>query len=520
MSDSNNTFALPRTLIIFSIVIPLALMLGYLLASPLSIKSIGFVSIVCFVLAIPLLMKWHHSLLVFSWNAAITVFFLPGQPEVWMLMAAISITFTVVNRLMNREQPMLYVPSLVLPLLFIAFVVMITMKLTGGFGIRSLGGSTYGGRRYFMIGMAILGFFALTGQRIPLHRASLFTTLFFLSAVTAIISNLAFLGGPSFYFLYYFFPAGLAYQQAFAEFSVTSSGLSRLTGTASAAPAICYVLFLRYGLQGVFQPTRIWRAVILVAMIGVGMMGGFRSTAITLAILCCVLFCFEGLFRTRWVLVAGLAAIIGTALLIPTARHLPLPIQRSISFLPLEIDARASWDAAASTEWRLRMWNVLLPQVPDYFWKGKGYGIDPTDYYLLQETVKRWGSYETEFTIAGGSYHNGPLTLIIPLGIYGLVGFLWFAIAAWRAMYLNYKYGAPELKRINTFLLAYFTMRLVYFLFLYGQFAEDFFMFTGLVGLNISLNGGVAKKPKEQFAPQPVNVPVLEEKPVPSLGTA
>src|SRR5262249_2718284 len=92
-----------------------------------------------------------------------------------------------------------------------------------------------------------------------------------------------------------------------------------------------------------------------------------------------------------------------------------------------------------------------------------------------------------------GDYHNGPLSVIIPFGIFGVIGFCWFVYAVVRVLYQNYKFGNPEFQTINTFLFGYCMVRIVFFLFIFGSLVLDLTMFVGLVGLSISINRGVAK---------------------------
>jgi hypothetical protein len=69
---------------------------------------------------------------------------------------------------------------------------------------------------------------------------------------------------------------------------------------------------------------------------------------------------------------------------------------------------------------------------------------------------------------------------------------------------LNYRHGERELQTVNRFLLAYFFVRIGYYIFVFGSFYQDLFIFTGLVGMSLSLNGGVRR-------PVPVeDEPVLE----------
>jgi hypothetical protein len=71
--------------------------------------------------------------------------------------------------------------------------------------------------------------------------------------------------------------------------------------------------------------------------------------------------------------------------------------------------------------------------------------------------------------------------------------FLWFLVAAIRVMHQNYKFGPSEYRYYNTLLLAYFLAKTIFFFAIFGSLYGDFFMFTGIVGFSISLNGGVAK---------------------------
>jgi len=484
-----NTVALPRNVLIYAIILPLAAVIGYLLASPQDFDSMVLVGLVFGTLLIPVLMRWHHPLLVVGWNASINLFFLPGQPSLWMGLAILSLGVSVLDQLLSKRRTFVYVPSLVWPLLLLLFVVVVTAKLTGGVGFRALGGGTFGGKRYFYILLALVGFFALASQRIPSSKANTYIALFFLSSLTAMVSNLIYLF-PNFYFLYYLFPAEMAYGQAMADYSLQSTVL-RLTGIAIGGPSICYFILCRYGVRGLLAPGKLWRLLLFLGVIFVTMLGGFRSSPVMMLLLCSILFLFEGLHRTRLLPAIVLILVCLGVFLFTMAERLPISVQRSLSFLPIRVDPIAKLDAQSTTEWRLTMWKILWPEVPRYLLLGKGYGMNPTDLYLYSEAVKRGQASDIEATIVSGSFHSGPLTLVIPLGIFGVIAFLWFAGASLIFLYRHYRTSAPELRMLNIFLLSYFAMRLIYFLLFYGQFADDLYVFTGIVGLSLSINGRV-----------------------------
>jgi len=56
-------------------------------------------------------------------------------------------------------------------------------------------------------------------------------------------------------------------------------------------------------------------------------------------------------------------------------------------------------------------------------------------------------------------------------------------------LYKNYKQGDPDLHKINTLLLSVFIAKLVLFLVVFGAFSNEFYMFAGLIGLSVAING-------------------------------
>ena len=100
-------------------------------------------------------------------------------------------------------------------------------------------------------------------------------------------------------------------------------------------------------------------------------------------------------------------------------------------------------------------------------------------------------------------FHSGPLSVIIPLGIFGAIAFLWFLAPAFRVLFNNYRHGDKDYHRLNTFLLAYFTVRVIYFFVIFGSFHTELTIFTGLIGLSISVNGGMRRPAPAKARAQP-----------------
>jgi hypothetical protein len=188
--------SLPKSLFIFIFCVPLAILLGFILATPMDRTTLLIVAGCFLLLLTPILITSHHALLIVSWNAYVNAFFLPGQPYIWMPMTLVSGFFLILTRTLNRgKMQSLNVWSVSWPLIVLFIVSYITSFLTGGVGSQALGSDVYGAKRYFFLWGAIIGYFVLSNVPIPENRRQLLAGLFFLSSVTAAFSNVAFMLG-------------------------------------------------------------------------------------------------------------------------------------------------------------------------------------------------------------------------------------------------------------------------------------------------------------------------------------
>src|ERR1035438_347902 len=133
--------AIIRALITYGIVLPVAILLGYLLVNlpEMETSSVILVALVLSILCLPLFLKWQHQLLYLSWNTSALVFFLPGQPELWLFMALASFVIVMIQRALSPESLMNPVWFVLCPALFILMVVVATAYLNGGIHLGSLG---------------------------------------------------------------------------------------------------------------------------------------------------------------------------------------------------------------------------------------------------------------------------------------------------------------------------------------------------------------------------------------------
>jgi O-antigen ligase len=225
-----------------------------------------------------------------------------------------------------------------------------------------------------------------------------------------------------------------------------------------------------------------------VLALAAGLFGGFRGRLFLILLFFFIQFFFEGLWKTRWLPVLAGVIVLGAACILPFTSYMPKAFQRALSFLPVDVDPVVKQDAEQSTQWRVQMWQTLWPEVPTYLWLGKGYAFSPTDLYLTELAQHRGMTSNYETAILTSEYHNGPLSVIVPFGIPGAVAFLWFLGAGWMYLYKSYRLSGPDLKKVNTCLLSYYTVRVIFFFAIYGSFYLDILVFSSIIGLSIALN--------------------------------
>jgi hypothetical protein len=483
-----STFSVSRAQIIYTLCLPLAVLLGYFLADPMESGSMAVVLLVVAVLSVPLLMKFYHPLLVFSCNAALNLSFLPGAPSLWVLAAVMGLFFVILNRCVDGNRRLMIGGSVPWALLVLAVVVVGTAFLTGGAGIRALGSNSYGGRHYINIAAGFAIYFVLASNPVPIYQSRIYYGLFFLSGMTGILSLVAYAAGDRFSSLYLIVPRDMMLIEAANSIGGLNFGLVRMSGLVSTSSAVCLFMLARYGVKGMLDLGKAWRFLLVAVSLCVGLLSGFRSFFAFIVLVFVIGFFLEGLHRTRHFLTLTTAVLLCFCGLLAFSNKLPLTIQRSLSFLPVEINPIAKQDAQGSLEWRLDMWRNLLPDVPRYLLKGKGYALDPGDLFLSrQNSIHGFGS-GGDAIILTGDYHNGPLSVLIPFGIWGALAFTWFLYAAGRMLYLNYANSDPALRSVNAALFACFLARLIFFVFFVGGFESDLAYFTALVGMSVSLN--------------------------------
>ncbi len=494
-----------RMLVTYVVVIPLAALVGWLLCNPLDYGTMGFFAFLAVLIASPIFIKWHYPILLFGLGCPATCFFLPGRPPLWEVVVMLSLGLSIAERTLNSDRRFLSAPAFTWPLMFTLGMVYLTAQLTGGIGLHSLGGSTGGGKKYLDIFLGIATFFALASRGIPKEKRGLYIALIYLAGSPAFISDLfPFLPAPLNYVNLLFPPSAVAMDTVDQTQGIAAS---RFTTIASSAGVVYVFLLVKYGLRGILEGP-VWRLLLFTISVILSLIGGFRIVFIGMGMMFTMLFFLEGLHRTRLLPAVILALVVGAVAIIPFADKLPVPLQRSISFLPLKLDPQVQIDADGSKAWREAMWRDVWPKVPQYLLLGKGYLLQADDFQYMGGGAFASGGESFDASGQGLAvsmdYHNGPLSTLMPFGIWGMISYVWLMAGCLYVLICNYRYGDPELKTVNRFWLVIAITSVIGYFFLFGAYCDSIGSTAKLAGFSVAFNWGVCRRKRPVVVPTPI----------------
>ena len=360
---------------------------------------------------------------------------------------------------------------------------------SGDIGIKLLGGSGWGGRKYFKVAIASFCMPLLASfpgirwqdlQKVPL--------VFFLGSFIDIVPDLltTFVPATAPYIWRIYSGVNLSefgstLQGNFAsEQGITRVGTLSKIGIALSLVTLCY-----FPPQCWLQPARLWTIPMLMVSALTCALSGFRNAVFRFA-----LAFFAALFATiRWkalfVFPLGMLALGAVCLTQGRGMNYPLALQRALSFLPGDWDAKAKHEAGASSEWRGKMTTLFYRE---YFGKapfvGAGYHFDPrlakqaTDVYLAVAT--RQAEAGDEFAdvrnfIEMRQPHEGPVHSLLVSGSVGMVFFVGYCLAL-----LFYSFGSvlrtsrPQVAPIQIWAVALLFPAILGFFVVFGDYTNFF----------------------------------------------
>jgi hypothetical protein len=430
-----------------------------------------------FIMMISRLSAWFIIVvgLFYSW------IYIPGLPRalsLFYVMAASMLPVLVASRAMR---PPVYRSGRLTRAMAYGYtaVILVTMYVRG-FGIKAFGGESWGGASYIQL-LITLGFFLLSESVIISQKQwRLALALYFAASLLPSIAEITFLlsKGQSYWMYYFIRPDGIS---ALGNLNVMLGGRGVLRFQISKYIAMIFVMCLAlFPFRGKY---RFWIAVSCLIAFGFAGLSGHRTMVLYLLLLMPLLM----FFTTRRVPVRLLLTYgMGLAFLILALHmfgsHLPIAFQRAFSWVPFaDISVTARESAVGTTRWRFEVWKQVLTYLPDSWLVGRGLIFDSYEYY----SAARSSQATIEWAVITHNYHNGPLSLLIDLGIFGFIfgsGIL-FSTLSRHLRLLKTPWANETLTRYHRVLLASFCVDVFRFYAVHGDAASSFIDFLVQISL-------------------------------------
>lgn len=390
----------------------------------------------------------------------------PGFPpalSLFYIMAMGIVPVMIANRCLDKTRPQ--VDGIMTPLLLALLALVFGTLAVRGFGLRALGSEQWGGATAIHLVLTIL--FCVCCNTIELtQRQCRWAVILYFSAgmLPSLAEAVYLLSGGSIFQQYLFIrPAGalgpenveaLQYGGGIVRFQVSKYGVFVFVLCVAIMPFRGYCRM-------------IIAASFVIAVVFAGL-SGHRDAALYLILLLPTLIILHRPRAAGYVLfLYAIAMIVFMLFLHLFGRSLPLAYQRAVSWVPFaDISPEAWWSAAGTTAWRIEVWRRAWEYFPDVWLIGRGFGFLPGSVSVFQI-----GMSGVEEAVAAHNYHSGFLSLLIDLGILGLVaGTALLGYGCYRHIrILQQPWFSQSLLRLHRVVLASYLVDVARFFLVYGD---------------------------------------------------
>ena len=474
-------------ILIAILVIPLALIMGQLAATDPVTVGIIFVVVTG---ALTLYGLGEHMWVLIPGSLLMKgkLAFLPGNPDPWQiatLIVAPLMCLGFVTRTRRLEFKWTWIEWAVL----LQVVAIGQSYLRNPTGLSVLGGGIVGGKHYIDYGVAFLAFTMLASVKTT-------PTILKRAIILMIVIGIA---DASLGVLTSVFPeAGFKLMRIYSVGNMLSMlksldqgidfSLSRfavLSGLGSIGMLICCSFWRPVAS---IDPRKPYRFLILVISMVSILLSGFRGLLASSV----VRFGLGSWIRKKPmdVLIVGVVGVLFLVVIIGAVdlRKLPFGIQRTLSFLPVNVSPQARESAERSNEFRFEMWEAVLTQ--DKYIRNKmlgdGFGYSAIEQALMEDSIFNRGGHggDLESFIAKGSYHGFHVETIRFTGVFGLIlatfALFVFSVRAWR---VTQKYKDSSAWGAVIFLCLPMIYAPYWYWLVYGSYKVDFVLLIVSAGM-------------------------------------
>jgi hypothetical protein len=405
-------------------------------------------------------------LLCFLFHSTILIPMMTGQLELYHLAVALYILSGLGSYAVRKRSIQLTFP--VLSAIGFAVVVIATMKFRGT-GFRLLGSGLWGGGRYVEILLGLGLFVVADTIRLPLRRWRIALVGMVATGALPALAELLFVftkgaSGWIYLILQPFGRVAASMQRVQSEQMVRFTMMLQLTH-------IYLIPFLtsraiRFRLRQFLFP--------VLAMV----LGGFSGHRMVMITVVLYVWMYRFVLSKNRLVYVLFSTMIASSLLFAlgqVAFLFPANLQRMLSMIPLaRIASDVHISASSTITWRLLLWKESLPLIPDYLWLGKGFAYSVE--LAAARDVRLWANYALWWAKVQSAYHQGILSLLIGLGLPGLLTGSTFLISLcarhyrlWRDQRLD-----PEFAPIHYAVLVLLLVETMIYFVIYGDVFVSF----------------------------------------------
>jgi O-antigen ligase/polysaccharide polymerase Wzy-like membrane protein len=359
-------------------------------------------------------------------------------------------------------------------------VVLLTMMVRGT-GFRALGSDQWGGMVYVQLFVAIFMVFALPRaglNNVWLYRALICMGIFSILPLIADIIVVA--GYPQ---IWRFIQGNEDIATSLkASQSVVGKGVVRYHSGGVTGLFMLFSLLTVVDLKKLLSLRGMWLWPAPVICLGLVLISGHRLGIVIIGLFVLFLAFIQRAYTPVRIWLLCMVAICGWFVLVEYSAEFPEGVQRTISWVPgVDIPEYVQKDAGNTLTWRMELWTEALKRLPRYWLIGKGYAFSGEE--MVGVAGANMTTAPLDWALISSSYHNGPISLLMGLGVFGLLtgcGFLIGALVRHRAI-LKRKWKDPKLKQCHQVVYAMFLTYVVIFFTLFGaveEFSPFLFMFA------------------------------------------
>lgn len=418
-----------------------------------------------------------------------TLTFVPGYPSPWYAITP-AVTMMLFARFMMRRKNFSYRFCWLDGLIILHLLALVQAYIRNPTGMAIFGSTgMIGGRPYMDYSMAMFGYLILATVKteMPVVKRVILFMMIFSLCDEAVKSATGFSGGLSRVVGSFYSNVDYSSNEAGANYTYDIS-TTRFTSLAGLGVVISQVLFSFNRPLECLLPWRPLRLLTLLFSLAVTLLSGFRSILIKTG----CYFVIGTLTRRKpmdFAMAGAAVCAMFAVMLMVGPKNLPGAAQRTLSFLPIDVDENIRASAEGSSEWRHEMWRLVLTSDRYIHNKllGDGFGFTAAEQEAQQQDsmgLRKYSGDSIDAFIAKGSYHGWHVEAIRFTGVLGLViGLMVFSGFAYAGWTLVSHHRGRELYPYILFLCMPFLIEPFYSLLVFGSYKGSFITYIASCGM-------------------------------------